>query len=317
MYPNLWYDCIPTPPEETAVAVLTARSGDLDIAYEVLGEPDGEPLLLVMGLGAQMVGWPDGFCAELTARGFRVIRFDNRDVGLSTHLDGPVPRRAWSRVPAAYTLSDMAGDALAVMDAVGWPAAHVVGASLGGMIAQQLTVEHPDRVLSLTSIMSKPAPRIGRMRARTTLALVRRARRLAREQGRPTTPEAMADFMVAMQEVTGSPAYPADREDHLAMLRVAMARDAAGLTGPGAKRQGAAERTARDLRIELADVRVPTLVVHGDSDVMIRPEGGMATAAAVPGARLVVHPGMGHELPRALWPRIADDVRATADAAGA
>jgi pimeloyl-ACP methyl ester carboxylesterase len=295
------------------MSVQTARSGGLDIAYEVLGEPDGEPLLLVMGLGAQMVGWPDGFCAELTARGFRVVRFDNRDVGLSTHLDGPEPRRSWSRVPAVYTVSDMAGDALAVMDAVDWPAAHVVGASLGGMIAQLLAVEHPERVLSLTSIMSTPSPRIGRMRPRTTLALLRRARRLAKEYGRPTTPEAMADFMLAMQEVTGSPAHPADREDHLAMLRVAMVRDSGGLTGPGAKRQGAAERAARDLRAELAAVRVPTLVVHGDSDVVVRPEGGAATAAAVPGARLVVHPGMGHELPRALWPRIADDVRATAD----
>ncbi|SHN87018.1 Pimeloyl-ACP methyl ester carboxylesterase [Geodermatophilus obscurus] len=297
------------------MTVQTARSGGLAIAYEVLGEPDGEPLLLVMGLGAQMVGWPDGFCTELVARGFRVVRFDNRDVGLSTHLDGPVPKRAWSRVPATYTLSDMAGDAVAVMDAVGWPAAHVVGASLGGMIAQLLAVEHPDRVLSLTSVMSKPAPQIGRMRARTTIALVRRAKRLAEEHGRPTTPEAMADFMAAMQEVTGSPAYPADREDHLEMLRVAMGRDDQGVTGPGAKRQGAAERVARDLRAELASVQVPTLVVHGDSDVVIRPVGGEATAAAVPGARLVVHPGMGHELPRALWPRIADDIRAVAGAA--
>jgi pimeloyl-ACP methyl ester carboxylesterase len=297
------------------VTILTARSGDLDIAYEVLGDPGGEPLLLVMGLGAQMVGWPDGFCAELTARGFRVVRFDNRDVGLSTHLDGPVPKRPWSRVPAAYTLADMAGDALAVMDAVGWPAAHVVGASLGGMIAQQLAVSAPERVLSLTSVMSTPSPRIGRMRPRTVLTLVRRARRLSRERGPATTPEAMADFMVAMQEVTGSPGHPARREDHLEMLRVAMARDASGLTGPGAKRQNAAERIAPDLRPALAGVRVPTLVVHGDSDVVIRPEGGRATADAIPGARLVVHPGMGHELPRALWPRLADDVRAVADEA--
>jgi pimeloyl-ACP methyl ester carboxylesterase len=297
------------------VTILTAHSGDLDIAYEVLGDPGGEPLLLVMGLGAQMVGWPDGFCAELTARGFRVVRFDNRDVGLSTHLDGPVPRRAWSRVPAAYTLADMAGDALAVMDAVGWPAAHVVGASLGGMIAQQLAVSAPERVLSLTSVMSTPSPRIGRMRPRTVLALVRRARRLAKERGPATTPEAMADFMVAMQEVTGSPGYPARREDHLEMLRVAMARDDSGLSGPGAKRQNAAVRIAPDLRPALAAVRVPTLVVHGDGDVVIRPEGGRATAEAVPGARLVVHPGMGHELPRALWPAVADDVRAVADEA--
>ena len=293
------------------MTIRTARNGDIEIAYEVLGAAGGEPLLLIMGLGAQMVGWPDEFCRGLGDRGFAVVRFDNRDVGLSTHLEVP-PRR---RGPAPYTLSDMARDAVAVLDDVGWPAAHVVGASLGGMIAQLMAVEHPDRVLSLTSIMSKPAPRIGRMRARTLLALVRRARRMAKERGRPTTPEAMADFMVAMQEVTGSPAYPADREDHLAMLRVAMARDDAGLTGPGAKRQAAAERAARDLRPELAAVGVPTLVLHGDSDVMIRPEGGRATADAVPGARLVVYPGMGHELPRPLWPAFVEEIRATADRA--
>jgi pimeloyl-ACP methyl ester carboxylesterase len=286
------------------VTILTARSGDLDIAYEVLGDPGGEPLLLVMGLGAQMVGWPDGFCAALAARGFRVVRFDNRDVGLSTHLEGPVPKRAWSRVPAAYTLADMAGDALAVMDAVGWRAAHVVGASLGGMIAQQLAVSAPERVLSLTSVMSTPSPRIGRMRPRTVLTLVRRARRLAKERGPATTPEAMADFMVAMQEVTGSPGYPAPREDHLEMLRVAMARDDSGLSGPGAKRQNAAVRIAPDLRPALAAVRVPTLVMHGDSDVVIRPEGGRATAEAVPGARLELVAGMGHDLPPGAWPRL-------------
>lgn len=290
------------------MSIRTARNGDIEIAYEVLGPADGEPLLLVMGLGAQMVGWPDGFCGELIDRGFTVLRFDNRDVGLSTHLDLP-PRR---RGPAPYSLSDMARDAVAVLDSVGWHAAHVVGASLGGMIAQLMAVEHPERVLSLTSIMSKPSPRIGRMRPRTLLALIRRARRIAKERGRPTTPEAMADFMAEMQEVTGSPAYPTAREDHLAMLRVAMARDDAGLTGPGAKRQGAAERAARDLRPELGAVRVPTLVLHGDSDVMIRPEGGRATADAVPGARLVVYPGMGHELPGPLWPSFADEIRATA-----
>ncbi|MGY1601903.1 alpha/beta fold hydrolase [Geodermatophilus sp. SYSU D00815] len=291
------------------MAIRTATNGDVELAYEELGEPGGEPLLLVMGLGAQMVGWPDGFCAELAARGFTVVRFDNRDVGLSTHLDVPPGRRP------AYTLSDMAADAVAVLDAVGWPAAHVVGASLGGMIAQLLAVEHPDRVLSLASIMSTPSPRIGRMRPRTVLRLVRRARRPAKEQGRPTTPEAMADFMVAMQAVTGSPAYPPDRDGHLEMLRVAVPRDAAGLTGPGAKRQNAAQRAARDLRAELAAVRVPTLVLHGDGDVVIRPEGGRATAAAVPGARYVEYPGMGHELPRALWPAMADEIRATADRA--
>jgi pimeloyl-ACP methyl ester carboxylesterase len=212
-------------------------------------------------------------------------------------------------VPAAYSLSDMAADAVAVLDDLGWPAAHVVGASMGGMIAQTLAIEHPGRVLSLTSIMSTPSSRIGRMRVRVLLRLIRTARRL----GKPVTPEETADFMLAMQEVTGSPGYPADREDHLAMLRVAMARDAQGLSGGGSARQQAAVRTAPDRRAALAGVTVPTLVLHGDSDVMIRPEGGRATADAVPGARLVVLPGMGHELPRALWPAVADEIRATAD----
>ena len=299
------------------MTILTARNGGVELAWERLGDPDGDPLLLIMGAGAQMVGWPDGFCAELGGRGFDVLRFDNRDIGLSTHLDGPAPSRLRQRVPAAYSLSDMARDALAVLDAAGPPAAHVVGASLGGVIAQTLAVEHPGRVLSLTSIMSTPSPRIGRMRARTILALVRRARRLTKEQGRPATPEAMADFAVAMQEVTGSPGYPADRADHLAMLRVAMARDDQVLTGAGFRRQEAAFRAGRDLRPELAGVGIPALVLHGAADVLIRPEGGRATAAAIPGARLVEYPGMGHELPRALWPAMADEIRAVADRAAA
>jgi pimeloyl-ACP methyl ester carboxylesterase len=298
------------------VTILTARNGEVEIAYERLGDPAGEPLVLIMGAGAQMVGWPDGFCAELGNRGFAVVRLDNRDIGLSTHLDGPPPSWLRQRVPAAYSLSDMAGDVLAVLDAAGWTAAHLAGASLGGVIAQTLAVEHPDRVLSLTSIMSTPSPRIGRMRVRTIAALVRRARRLAKQHGRPTTPEAMADFAVAMQEVTGSPGYPADREDHLAMLRVAMARDDQVLTGAGFRRQEAAFRAARDLRPELAGLRIPALVLHGEADVLIRPEGGRATAAAIPEARLATYPGMGHELPRPLWPAMADEIRAVADRAG-
>lgn len=297
------------------MTILTAHNGDVDLAWERLGERAGDRLLLIMGAGAQMVGWPDGFCAELVARHFDVVRFDNRDIGLSTHLDGPAPTRLRQRVPAAYSLSDMARDALSVMDAAGWAAAHVVGASLGGVIAQTLAVEHPDRVLSLTSVMSTPCPRIGRMRARTIVSLIRRARRLAKEHGRPTTPGAMADFLLAMQEVTGSPGYPAEREDHLAMLRVAMARDDQVLTGGGFRRQEAAFRAARDLRPELAGLRIPALVLHGDADVMMRPEAGRATAAAIPGSRLVVYPGMGHELPRPLWPAMADEIRAVATSA--
>jgi pimeloyl-ACP methyl ester carboxylesterase len=297
--------------QEAPVTVETTRNGDIEIAYERLGEPAGEPVLLIMGMAAQMVGWPDGFCAELVRRGLSPVRFDNRDVGLSTNLGPRPPGLRRFRVPAAYCLSDMAGDAVAVLDAVGWPAAHVVGASMGGMIAQLLAVEHPERVLSLTSIMSTPASRIGRMRTCDLLRLVRTARRL----GKPSTPEEMADFALAMQAVTGSPGYPAVREDLLEMFRITMPRDAGGFSGGGPARQQAAIRTAPDRRAGLPGVGVPTLVMHGDSDVVVRPAGGEATAAAVPGARLVVFPGMAHELPRALWPAMADEIRATATAA--
>jgi len=288
-----------------------AHNGDIVLAYEASGPPGGEPLLLISGTGAQMLIWPEGLCAALTDRGFQVARFDNRDTGLSTHLTG-APAPAWLTAmlrpsAAPYRLADMADDALAVMDALGWPDAHVVGASLGGMIAQALAIGHPGRVRTLTSIMSTPSARIATM---PTLAAIRA---LARAAGTPVTgPEQAGDRAVALKKVIGSPGYPLDED---------LVRDIAARSfqrHPGAdkddERQRAAVIASGDRRRALAGLRIPALVIHGDQDPVIRPKGGRATARAIPGARLVTYPGMGHDLPAALWPAIVEEIRGAADA---
>jgi pimeloyl-ACP methyl ester carboxylesterase len=188
-----------------------AHNGDIVLAYETSGPPGGEPLLLISGTGAQMLIWPEGLCAALADRGFQVARFDNRDTGLSTHLTG-APAPGWLTAmlrpsAAPYRLADMADDALAVMDALGWADAHVVGASLGGMIAQALAIGHPGRVRTLTSIMSTPSARIATM---PTLAAIRA---LARAAGTPvTSSEQAGDRAVALKKVIGSPGYPLDED---------------------------------------------------------------------------------------------------------
>jgi pimeloyl-ACP methyl ester carboxylesterase len=289
-----------------------ATHGDVTIAYETVGEPTGEPLLLLMGTLGQRIGWPDGFCAALHDRGFHVVRFDNRDVGESTHLPPPRDRRPralrTARPRAAYTLDDMAGDVLAVLDDLGWTSAHVVGISAGGTLGQLLAARHGDRVRTLTSISSTPWVRIGRMRAGTMMRMVRAGRRV----GRPTDPAAVAAAMLTIRnDITGSPAYEADADAMRAMVRLSLQRDPGFLTG--GRGFTAALGTAPDLRPELAAVRVPVLVIHGDADVVIRPDGGRATAAAIPGARLIEYPGLGHELPHELWTPIADQIAALAD----
>jgi pimeloyl-ACP methyl ester carboxylesterase len=288
--------------------VEAAHNADIVLAYETFGPPGGEPLLLISGTGAQMLIWPDEFCMALAGRGFRVARFDNRDTGLSTHLTG-APAPGWLTTmlrpsAAPYRLADLAGDAAAVLDALGWPGAHVVGASLGGMIAQALAIGHPGRVRTLTSIMSTPSARIATM---PTLAAIRA---LAQAGGTPvTTPEQAADQAVALKKVIGSPGYPLDED----LVRDIAARSflrhpGAGKDGQGDQRQRAAVIASGDRRRALAGLRIPALVIHGDQDPVIRPKGGRATARAIPGARLVTYPGMGHDLPAALWPAIADEI---------
>lgn len=280
-----------------------ARHGTVELAYRVDGPPGGEPLLLIMGLGLQLHFWPDTFVELLTGRGFRVARFDNRDVGLSTHLRGlgvPSPLVLARLRRPGYGLTDMADDALAVLDALGWDSAHVAGVSLGGMIAQTLAARHAPRVRTLTSLSSTPSPHIGRPWPATAAALLRPPGR-----GR----EAAARQVVRIFRIIGSPAYPRDEEWLREAARLSYDR---GHDPAGVLRQLAAIVTAPDRRPLLRRLRMPALVVHGAADPLVRLPGGVATARAIPGARLVIHPGMGHDLPYALQPGIADDIRATA-----
>jgi putative ABC transport system ATP-binding protein len=287
----------------------TARNRDIVIAYETFGPPDGAPLLLIAGTGAQMLIWPDDFCAALAGRGFQVARFDNRDAGLSTHLTGtPAPGWLKTMFRAAappYRLDDMAEDALAVMDALGWQSAHLAGASLGGMIAQALAIGHPSRVRTLTSIMSTPSARIATMPTITAM------RAIARAGGTPVTdPDQAAEQAVALKRAIGSPGYPLDEPAVRDIGRRSFERN------PGAKEAGLRQRAAiiasGDRRSALAGLRIPALVLHGGQDPVIRPRGGRATADAIPGAKLVTYPGMGHDLPRALWPSMLDQIFALA-----
>jgi len=280
-----------------------ARHDGVRIAYDVEGPPDGEPLLLIMGLGLQLLFWPDSFRGLLTAAGFRVARFDNRDVGLSTHLSElgtPNPLSLVLRRGPGYDLTDMAGDALAVLDALSWGSAHVVGVSLGGMIAQTMAGTRPSRVRSLTSISSTPSPRIGRPAPRAVAALMRRP---------ATGPDAAAQQVVDIFRVIGSPGYPHDDDWLRDVARRChdRAHDPAGI-----RRQLAAIVSAGDRQPMLRTLRLPALVIHGDADPLVRLAGGLATARALRGAKLVVHSGMGHDLPTALQRGIAAEIATVA-----
>lgn len=283
--------------EERARDVGPAR---IEIAYERFGDADAPPVLLVMGLGAQLIQWPDGFCAELVARGLHVIRFDNRDAGASTHFsDAPTPDFAAAMrgdfSSAVYTLSDMAADAVGLLDALGISSAHVVGASMGGMIAQTMAIEHPARVRSLTSIMATTGDRaVGQPRPEGLRAF----------SGPPAvTREEAIERMVAVSRILGSPGFP--RDEDAVRERAGRAYDR-GHDPIAMVRQGVAVIASGDRTARLRTLDLPALVVHGADDLLVDPSGGRATAEAIPGAELVVIDGMGHDLPRALWPRLAD-----------
>jgi pimeloyl-ACP methyl ester carboxylesterase len=271
----------------------------IELAYEQAGDPAGVPLLLVTGLGMQLISWPDGFCALLTDRGYRVIRFDNRDRGRSTHIGfrPPSPARMLARRwdPRQYTLADMAADTVGLLDALELSSAHLVGASMGGMIAQTVAAMYPERVLSLTSIMSTTgASRVGRPALSTwRLMLSRPARNRA---------EAM-DRAVRIFRHIGSAGYPFDEPRVRELAGAGWDRDP---TAAGTGRQLAAIIRSGDRTGELRAVATPTLVIHGDRDLMVHPSGGAASARAIRGARLETIKGMGHDLPREVWPRIAD-----------
>jgi pimeloyl-ACP methyl ester carboxylesterase len=255
-----------------------------------------------MGLATQMLGWRADLCAELARRGFHVIRFDNRDVGRSTKLSAHAPPTAGQllrrdRTAAAYTLADMADDGAGLLDHLGIERAHVVGASMGGMIAQTIAFRHADRVLSLVSIMSNTGARwSGQPAVRTYGVLLKRA---------PRDREGYIAHQLRAIEQIGSPGFPRDEDD----LRETAARSwERGHDPAGAGRQLAAIIASGDRSAQLATIRVPTLVIHGTKDRLVAPSGGRATARAIPGARLLEIEGMGHDLPRGAWPQIVDAV---------
>jgi pimeloyl-ACP methyl ester carboxylesterase len=257
---------------------------------------------MIMGLGAQMIFWPDEFCQALADAGFYVVRFDNRDVGRSTILRDHRPPssmellRRRPRAPA-YTLDDMADDAAGLLDHLGIPAAHVVGASMGGMIAQTLAANHPERVLTLTSIMSTTgARRVGQPSRRLYPLFLR---------DMPKEREPFVARMVKGAHQIGSKAFPPDVDRLTAMLGRAFDR---GYHPGGTLRQLAAIIASGDRTEALRSIKAPTLVIHGDADRLVRFSGGEATAAAIPGAKLVTIKGMGHDLPAKAWPEIIEAI---------
>lgn len=285
--------------ERMALAVGPSRA---DIPYERRGHAGAPVVLLVMGVAAQMVHWPQGFVDELIAHGLEVLRFDNRDAGRSPHWShaaaadmSAVMRGDYSSVP--YTLSDMAGDAIGLLDHLGIAAAHVVGASMGGAIAQTMAIEHPARVLSLTSMMSSTGDSsVGRIHPQT----------LQQVFGAPaTTQEAFVARAVRIAQVVGTRRFPADADRVARTAALAWHR---GHDDAAAARQGAATLASGDRTGALAALDLPTLVLHGLDDTMCDPSGGRATAAAIKGSRLVLVEGLGHQLPEGLWAPIAAHV---------
>lgn len=280
----------------------------IEIAYERLGDPQAPPVLLVMGAGAQLIHWPDGLCADLVARGLQVVRFDNRDTGLSTHItDGPAPDLAAALAgdvsSASYTLSDMAADTIGLLDGLELESAHVVGASLGGMIAQTMAIEHPRRVRSLTSIMSTTGDlSVGRPDFRVLAGLGLQ----------PAGRQEFLDWAVRASRAIGSPGFPFDAEAVRERSGRAWDRDHDPLTFA---RQALAAMASGDRTARLRSLAVPALVIHGADDRMCDLSGGQATAEAIPGAELVVIKGMGHDLPRALWSEFAARIAALVERA--
>ncbi|MGH9212971.1 MAG: alpha/beta fold hydrolase [Acidimicrobiales bacterium] len=279
-----------------------STSTSITLCYETLGDPTDPTLFLIMGLGCQLIDWPDGFCRLLVDRGFHVVRYDNRDVGLSTHLPEPadvlsvlqsIDGGQAPQVP--YLLTDMADDAIGLLDHLDIDRAHVVGASLGGMIAQTLAVARRDRLASLTSIMSTPGPNAAHPTPEALNALL--------SPPAQTVEEAQVRS-VDKAGIWGSPGLYDPDEIH-DRVRRAWARR---YDPQGTARQFAAVLASGDRSPALRELDLPTLVIHGTADTLIPPAGGEATAAAIPGATLLLVEGMGHDLPRPLWPQVGDAI---------
>lgn len=272
----------------------------LDIVYQRVGNSDAPAVLLIMGIAAQSIHWPDAFCHALVNHGLQIIRFDNRDSGLSTHLnDAPAPNLpavlAGDRSSVSYTLSDMAADAVGLMDYLGFGKAHVVGASMGGQIAQTMAIEHPDRVRSLISMMSTTGNlQVGQPSPEVLREVFSGPRAVTREE--------VIQQMIRAARAVGSPGYPSD-ENEIA-VRAGRAYDRC-YDPVGTARQAIATVASGDRTERLRHLKVPTLVIHGLADRMCNVSGGRATAEAIPDAELILIEGMGHDLAPGLRPQVA------------
>ena len=300
----------PRPDVTVSEELFAPVSPGIELCYQTFGDPDDDPLLLVMGVGGPMNWWDPELCRMLAERGFFVIRYDNRDTGRSSRAHGRVTRSALvraflgRRVRAPYGIADLARDAFGLLDHLGIAAAHVVGVSMGGMIVQTMAILQPARVRSMTSIMSTTGKRtVGWQHPSLFRALLAN-----RRPGR----EAYVRSSAAMWQLIGSPGYPQSREEIEKRAGETFDR---GVSAAGVLRQMMAVLTQPDRGARLRSVRVPTLVVHGLADKMVHVSGGRATAAAVPGAELLLVDGMGHDLPRELHETFADAIRRTADRA--
>jgi pimeloyl-ACP methyl ester carboxylesterase len=285
-----------------------AQVGDVELVYETIGDPSDPPLLLVMGLGMQLIHWDHELCELFAERGFHVIRFDNRDAGLSTKVRGPVPNvmRLISGLPTKvpYLLEDMATDTFGLLDHLGIERAHVVGTSMGGMIGQTMAIRQPDRVLSLASMLSTTGDRrVGTPKLRVWTVLTRRA---------PNDRDAYVEYFLRLFKMIGSPAYPADEE---------RTREVAAATfdrchyPAGTARQLGAIMASGSRTAGLRRLEVPTVVIHGEADPLVPLRAGIATARAIPDAELIKIAGMGHDMPRELWPTYVEAVARNADRA--
>ena len=292
-----------------------AHVNGIDICYEIFGDANAEPMLLIMGLGAQMIHWDDEFCRQLAARGFRVIRFDNRDIGKSTRMKGrgrlaPIELLAlrYLRIPltAPYRLRDMAQDTIALMDGLHIRSPHIVGASMGGMIAQEIAITYPERLRSLTSIMSTTGnPRVPPPAPEAAAMLI---------APMPKTKEEYLVRYARTWKVLRGGSFP--EEEALDPARAARVWER-GLNPPGFARQLRAIIASGSRKERLRAVKAPTLVIHGTVDPLVRPEGGMDTAASIPGAKLLMVEGMGHALPMRMWPQIIGAIAEHAKGAAA
>lgn len=289
-------------PEATAMTAGRVSSNGVELAYETFGDRQDPALLLVMGLGTQLLGWPEGLCRALAAQHFFVVRFDNRDIGLSTHLtELPAPDAVsvtLHRRRPAYRLEDLATDTIGLIEQLEIGPVHLVGASMGGFIAQHIALRRPELLASLTLMMtSTGSVRVGRTTPRVLAAVLRT---------RPVTDraDAVARTMATFRLI-GSPAYPADEGE---LRRYAEESHDRAYDPAGALRQLGAVAAQRDRTEALRRLTVPTVVLHGWQDPLVMPSGGVALGRTIPGARFVGFQGMGHDLPEALWPDFVDEI---------